>query len=134
MSSMFDMLNDVADFQEEVLENLPESRPTLVSSKYCIGQTVLLAEEVAEFSEAAEAGNIVGVADALADVVYVALGTAYRMGLPFAEIWDAVHSANMRKIFGMNKRGVEIDAVKPKDWVGPEAAIARAINRKNNNV
>jgi len=69
----------------------------------------------------------VGVADALADVIYVALGTAYRMGLPFDEIWGAVQAANMRKVRGLTKRGNKVDAMKPAGWVGPEAEIARAI-------
>jgi len=71
-----------------------------------------------------------GVADALADLVYVALGTAYKMGLPFDSIWQAVQAANMRKVAGPTKRGNKVDACKPEGWVGPETAIARAIQRK----
>lgn len=52
------------------------------------------------------------------------------MGLPFAQIWEAVQAANMRKVAGPTKRGNKIDAMKPEGWVGPEAAIARAIQRK----
>lgn len=89
-----------------------------------------LNEELTEFCEAYSSGDLVGVSDALADLVYVALGTAYRMGLPFDQIWCAVQEANMRKVSGPTKRGNKVDACKPAGWVGPEAAIARAIQRK----
>src|SRR5262252_8227320 len=42
--------------------------------------------------------DVTGAADALADLVYVALGTAHMMGLPFNEIWEAVQKANMEKV------------------------------------
>lgn len=130
MHSTSSMLRDVADFHELILNDYAENTPSLVSETYCLERMRFMHEELTEFAEATSAGNIVGAADALADIVYVALGTAYKMGLPFDEIWHAVQSANMQKVRGMTKRGNAVDAVKPAGWVGPEAAIARAINRK----
>lgn len=127
------MLKDVEEFHELILNDHAPSTPTLVSEDYCMERTRFLAEELQEFAEASSDGDIVKTADALADIVYVALGTAYRMGLPWDEIWEAVQSANMRKVAGQTKRGNKIDAYKPEGWVGPEAAIARAINRRVNN-
>lgn len=127
------MLNDVADFHELILKDHGETIPSLVTLEYCVERTRFLKEELDEFSVAAWDANIVGIADALADLVYVALGTAYKMGLPFDEIWAAVHSANMRKVSGPTKRGNKVDAMKPVGWVGPEAEIARAIMRKAEN-
>jgi predicted HAD superfamily Cof-like phosphohydrolase len=124
------MLRDVADFHELILNDYAETPPTLISAEYCMERARFLAEELTEFAQAQADGDIVGVADALADLVYVALGTAYKMGLPFEEIWQAVQSANMQKVRGIGKRGNKVDAVKPAGWVGPEAAIARAINRR----
>lgn len=133
MPSTLDMLKDVADFHELILSTPAGSAPTLVSQEYCVERASFMHEELTEFAEAAHARDIVGVADALADIVYVALGTAYTMGLPFDEVWAAVQSANMRKVRGTTKRANKIDAAKPEGWVGPEAAIARAINRKLEN-
>jgi len=124
------MLRDVADFHELIRNDYADITPSLVSEEYCLERARFIHEELTEFVEATNSGDIVGAADALADIVYVALGTAYKMGLPFDEIWQAVQSANMHKVRGMTKRGNKIDAVKPEGWVGPEAAIARAINRK----
>ena len=123
------MYKDVAEFHELILNCHPVTPPSLISDAFCLERTRFLMEELEEFVEAFHTGNIVGVADALADLVYVALGTGYQMGLPMDTIWAAVHSANMLKVRGTTKRGNAIDAVKPGGWVGPEAAIARAINR-----
>lgn len=123
------MCKDVADFHEHILGDFAPAAPTLVSQEYCIERMRFLHEELTEFAEATEAGDIVKTADALADIVYVALGTAHKMGLPFDEIWNAVHAANMRKVAGQTSRGNKVDARKPEGWVPPEAAIARAINR-----
>jgi predicted HAD superfamily Cof-like phosphohydrolase len=127
--SQFDMLEDVADFHETILGQDPALSPSLIDLPFCIERFRFMQEELDEFIEEAYQGNIVGVADALADIVYVALGTAYIMNLPFEDIWKAVQNANMRKERGVTKRGNKFDAIKPAGWVGPEPEIARAIER-----
>lgn len=129
MNSIHSMLNDVADFHELILNDPACKTPQLISLDYCVERTSFMHEELTEFIDAAEEGNIVGVADAIADIIYVALGTAYKMGLPFDEIWASVQAANMRKVAGPTKRGNKVDAMKPAGWVGPETEIARAISR-----
>lgn len=59
-------------------------------------------------------------ADALIDLVYVAMGTAAMMGLPWQELWDDVQRANMSKERGITHRGHSMDCVKPAGWVGPK--------------
>ncbi len=58
----------------------------------------LLDEEVGELRDALAAGDLVAVADALADVVYIACGTAHALGIPFDEVFAEVHRANMSKL------------------------------------
>jgi len=130
MSSTHNLFRDVADFHELILKDPADSAPTLISLEFCMVRAAFMAEELTEYNEAIVKADIVGIADALADIIYVALGTAYKMGLPFNEIWNAVHSANMHKIRGTTKRKNKIDAMKPVGWRGPEAAIARAIMRR----
>lgn len=125
-----DLFDDVAVFHEGILGDFASPLPTMVSPEYVHERLKFMVEELDEFINAEEAGDIVEMADAIADLVYVALGTAYRMGLPFPEIWDAVHAANMRKVRGETKRGNKVDAMKPVGWVGPETEIARAIGRR----
>ena len=61
-------------------------------------------------------------ADALVDLVYVAKGTAVSMGLPWTELWDDVHRANMAKQPGETKRRHRVDCVKPPGWAPPRTA------------
>ena len=130
---MNSMLDDVADFHLEVLQLTATESPTLLSQEFCMERFRFMSEEIEEFVDAGIKGDMVGVADALADVIYVALGTAYQMGLPFQAIWDHVHRANMRKVRGEAKRGNSIDARKPEGWVSPEAGIAAIILGKIND-
>lgn len=130
MPSTHDLFRDVADFHELILKDQGEVSPSLISLEYCVERASFMSEELTEYTEAITKADIVGISDALVDLIYVALGTAYKMGLPFNEIWAAVHSANMRKVRGTTKRKNKIDAMKPQGWVGPEAEIARAILRK----
>lgn len=57
----------------------------------------LLAEEVAELAAAVAAGDIVKIADGIADIVYVAVGTAVTYGIPFDAVFAEVHRSNMTK-------------------------------------
>lgn len=58
----------------------------------------LIEEEVAELRAAAETGDLVGIADALADVVYVAYGTAVVHGIDLDAVLEEVHRSNMTKL------------------------------------
>lgn len=58
-------------------------------------------------------------ADALVDLVYVALGTAVMLGLPWDVLWADVQRANITKERGVTHRGHAIDVRKPAGWVGP---------------
>lgn len=63
--------------------------------------------------------------DALIDLVYVALGTAFLHRFPFNEGWDRVQEANMKKVRASgdddsrSKRKHKIDVVKPDGWTPP---------------
>jgi predicted HAD superfamily Cof-like phosphohydrolase len=58
----------------------------------------LLDEECGELREAVELGDIVKIADAVADIVYVAVGTAVVYGIPFDAVLREVHVSNMTKV------------------------------------
>jgi len=58
----------------------------------------LLIEEVGEFATAARAGDLVALADALGDIVYVAYGTAVSYGVDLDAVLAEVHRANMSKL------------------------------------
>lgn len=58
----------------------------------------LIEEEAAEFRAAVEDGDIVGVADAIADLLYVVYGAALTFGIPVREVFTEVHRSNMTKL------------------------------------
>lgn len=94
-----------------------------------------LEEELDELREGYEEENLEKVADALIDLIYVALGTAHLHHLPFDAMWQEVHNANMQKrralIAGDSKRGSVFDVVKPEGWKPPNhKAILRQYERK----
>jgi len=82
-----------------------------------------LADEAEEYAEAVEDEDDEETLDALVDIMYIALGTAYRRGWDFAEAWKRVHTANMEKQRGNptnSKYGSGFDIIKPQGWNGPD--------------
>jgi len=79
-----------------------------------------LLEEIGEYEKAP---RLVDELDALVDLVYVAMGTAYRQGFDFDEAFRRVHAANMRKVRAKgsdeSKRGNPLDVVRPEGWEPP---------------
>ena len=82
----------------------------------------LIQEELDEYREAAEAHDLVGVADALSDLMYVVLGTYVSHGLQdVAEaLFAEVHASNMSKLdangrghLSQRRQGAEVDSVAP---------------------
>lgn len=55
-------------------------------------------EETDELATASIQGDVVGVADALADIVYIAYGTAAVYGIDLDAVLGEVHRSNMEKL------------------------------------
>lgn len=58
----------------------------------------LIAEEAEEFTDAVAASDLIGYADALADLAYVTYGAARVAGIDLDVIIEEVHRSNMSKI------------------------------------
>lgn len=86
-------------------------------------RTRFLKEELDEYKEAVRFGDLEKQFDALIDLVYVAVGTAYLSGFPFRKGWHRVHTANMAKVEAtsaeQSTRGYAGDIIKPKGWKPP---------------
>ena len=85
-------------------------------------RTSFLMEELAEYTQAITKKDAAGALDALVDIVYIALGTAWLFNLPFDKAWNEVQKANMSKIRAKSKskkRGTAFDVIKPKGWEAP---------------
>lgn len=100
-----------------------ETRPQRRISNALVELRVdLLREEVEEFVDAATKIDTVGVADALADIVYVAYGTALSYGIDLDAVIREVHRANMSKL-GPNGRPLLRDdgkVLKPPTYMPPD--------------
>jgi predicted HAD superfamily Cof-like phosphohydrolase len=82
-------------------------------------------EELNEFMDATMSKDHAGMADALVDLVYVAMGTAHLMGYPWQQLWDEVQRANIAKVRAQKDgsdsvRGSSFDVVKPPGWQPPD--------------
>jgi predicted HAD superfamily Cof-like phosphohydrolase len=66
-------------------------------------RTSFLMEELAEYTNAITKKDSAGALDALVDIVYIALGTAWLFNLPFEKAWKEVQKANMKKIRSKSK-------------------------------
>ena len=118
------MLEDIKEFHEK-FNLVGVIKPGLLPADIVQFRIKFLQEELDEYITATAHGDIAGQLDALVDLVYVALGTAYLAGLPFQVAWDEVHACNMRKVkAGTNgegsKRGSPHDVIKPEGWQGPD--------------
>ena len=130
--------DDVYDFHDKY-ELLTETKPRQLTTRKLQERLEFLWEELHEFADGSgfvpigfdETGKIIWAgdcqeknipeqADALIDLVYVAMGTGVMMGLPWQALWHDVQRANMSKVRGTTKRGHPVDVTKPEGWVGPK--------------
>lgn len=93
----------------------------------------LIEEEVAELATAARDADVVGVADALADIVYVAYGTAHVYGIDLDAVLDEVHASNMTKLGadGRPVRRADGKVLKGPDYRPPDIAAVLARARRD---
>jgi predicted HAD superfamily Cof-like phosphohydrolase len=73
-------------------------KPTFPSETRVGLRINLIAEEVSELFAALNDRDIVEVADALADLLYVTYGMAHEFGIPIDEVFEEVQESNMSKL------------------------------------
>jgi predicted HAD superfamily Cof-like phosphohydrolase len=86
--------------ESHVVQQLPTNEvPTLdVPESVKQLRCALIEEEAAEFRAAVESGDLIGLADAIADLLYVVYGAALTFGIPVLEVFAEVHRSNMTKL------------------------------------
>jgi predicted HAD superfamily Cof-like phosphohydrolase len=96
---MKEQLKQLLDFQT-AYNSTRNSKPTLISEDDYILRYRLGKEELIEYFDACKDGNLVEVADALADQLYILLGTMISHGMQdvIEDIFDEVHRSNMSKL------------------------------------
>jgi predicted HAD superfamily Cof-like phosphohydrolase len=109
----------VVKFQEAFGIKTP-SQPKMLSRARKKLRQNLLEEEVKELKDA---NNVLDVADAICDILYITLGTAHEHGLSdrLVMLFDEVHSSNMSKIGEDGKAIFREDGkvLKPESYRAP---------------
>ncbi len=93
-----DCLNQVAEFHRTFKHPILDT-PQIPSAERCNLRVALIAEELKELEVAILEKDIVGVADALADIQYVLSGAVleYGLGSKVKALFDEVQRSNMSK-------------------------------------
>lgn len=103
--------------------------PTMISPERQAKRHAWLVEEA---NELLDAKTIVDVADAIGDVIYIALGTAIEHGIDIEPIFNIIQNANMAKL-GPDKKPIykeDNKVAKPEGWQPPEPQIERELERQ----
>lgn len=126
----FDMVRIFRHKMRLPIGNAPQFLTSAESSYFAR----FIMEELSEYLRACEEDSLVDAADALVDLVYVVLGCAHAMGLPFDELFKVVHNSNMGKTPASETmrsvRGSQYDVIKPMGWTPPEAEMLAIIQTK----
>jgi predicted HAD superfamily Cof-like phosphohydrolase len=96
------------------------SSPGLVDEATRELRIKLIREELGEFEKAANDRNLVKIADALADLLYVTYGTGVSYGIDLEPIFREVHESNMSKGDPDILRAPNGKILKAKNWRPPD--------------
>jgi predicted HAD superfamily Cof-like phosphohydrolase len=108
----------VREFHERCgLARADEPRP--IDAELACSRQRLLEEEVDELAEAVQAGQLPAIARELADVVYVAYGTAITYGIDLDAVLAEVHRANLSKLGPDGRPVIRSGKVQKGDWFQP---------------
>ncbi len=99
MSKLYEKIKSVEEFHE-VFKIGNAAEITLVEERDYTLRYNLIKEENEEYLEACKNGDIIEVADALGDQLYILFGTILKHGLQhkIEEVYDEIHRSNMSKL------------------------------------
>lgn len=97
---MKEFLDSVAEFHRVYKVPMAETPTAATSPELVSLRHKLMAEENEEYLEAAQAGNLVEVADALGDQLYILCGTIITHGLQhlIEDVFREIHRSNLSKL------------------------------------
>lgn len=123
---MKSLLNDVRSFHEACDVPVATSMGFPSRERVELRQR-LLREEYLEWLQAVSERDMVETADALADMVYIIVGTALEFGIPLDRVWNEVQRSNMAKVdpvSGRVEKRADGKVTKPPGWTPPNVAGA----------
>lgn len=116
----FELVEDfMVAFGQEVV-----TTPQMPDRKVSELRVSLIAEELEELEEAIRNNDIVEVADALTDLLYVVYGAGHSFGIDLDECFQEVHASNMSKLGEDGKPVYREDGkvLKGPDYFPPDLA------------
>lgn len=99
MSKLYEKIKSVEEFHNVFqIGNAPEMK--LIDERDYTLRYNLIKEENEEYLEACKNGDLVEIADALGDQLYILFGTILKHGLQhkIEEVYDEIHRSNMSKL------------------------------------
>ena len=93
MTNFQKVKNFMETFGQEV-----KSRPSFSSNKINILRYNLIKEELDEFKQALDKNDLLEVADALTDILYVTYGAGHAFGIDLDKCFEEVQNSNMSKL------------------------------------
>ena len=112
----------VSDFHRKFnfTANPLNEKPRLIPKYIARKRIKFLRQEVREFNEAVNRGDIIEIADALADIGYLLIGNCVAYGIDFEKIFAEIHRSNMSKERTMDRDG---KAVKGPNYSPPNLKL-----------
>lgn len=99
MSKLYEKIKSVEEFHD-IFKIGNSSEMRLIDEKDYTLRYNLIKEENDEYLEACKNGDLVEIADALGDQLYILFGTILKHGLQnkIEEVYDEIHRSNMSKL------------------------------------
>lgn len=99
MSKLYEKIQSVEEFHD-IFKIGNASEITLIGERDYTLRYNLIKEENEEYLEACKNGDIIEIADALGDQLYILFGTILKHGLQhkIEEVYDEIHRSNMSKL------------------------------------
>lgn len=99
MSKLYEKIKSVEEFHE-IFKIGNASEIKLIEEKDYTLRYNLIKEENEEYLDACKNGDIIEIADALGDQLYILFGTILKHGLQhkIEEVYDEIHRSNMSKL------------------------------------
>ncbi len=98
--ALIDKINSVKEFHEVFLIGNQEEPTTKLTKEEVELRYRLMQEENDEYLEACENNDLIEIADALGDQLYILFGTILKHGMQhkIEEVFDEIHRSNMSKL------------------------------------
>lgn len=102
---MIDKINKVKQFHEVFLIGNEEKPKAVIDESIFLLRHRLMHEENQEYLDACKNGDLVEIADALGDMLYIWCGTVLKHGMQdvIGDIFDEIQKSNMSKLDKNNK-------------------------------